>query len=206
MKRLKEEMKEFQKEMKELKQHPEKMMEVQKKAMQSNMKYMMQSMKSTLYTFIPIILIFGWMNANVAYEPLRPNTGFTVDAFFANGISGVAKVNAPTGIEVIGNASQPIVEGKAEWVLKGKEGEYAGENALSIELNGKTTYKSLTITTKQKYAPITEKYKGDVTIINVGNKPMKVLNLGFWNMGWLGAYIVFSIVLSILIRKLFKVY
>jgi len=67
MKQLKDEMKELQNEMKELRNNPEKMMEVQKKAMQTNSKYMMQSMKSTLITFIPIILIFGWMNANIAY-------------------------------------------------------------------------------------------------------------------------------------------
>ncbi|MBI4447344.1 DUF106 domain-containing protein [Candidatus Woesearchaeota archaeon] len=61
MKELKEEMKALQKEVKELKDHPEKMMEAQKKAMEKNMKYLMHSMKPTLITFIPIILIFGWL-------------------------------------------------------------------------------------------------------------------------------------------------
>ena len=82
MKQLKDEMKELQKEMKELKNDPKKMMEVQTKAMQTNSKYMMQSMKSTLITFIPIILIFGWMNANIAYEPILPGQEFTINALF----------------------------------------------------------------------------------------------------------------------------
>jgi len=33
-----------------------------------------------------------------------------------------------------------------------------------------------------------------------------VLNLGFMQLGWLGSYIVFSIILSILLRKVMKVY
>jgi len=82
MKDLKNEMKELQKEMKELKSEPQKMMAVQKKAMQSNMKYMSHSMRSMLFTFIPIILIFGWMNANLAYEPIVPNQEFTTSVLF----------------------------------------------------------------------------------------------------------------------------
>ena len=63
MKELKAEMKSMQKEMKEFKDHPEKMMSLQKDVMSKNMKYMMQSMKPTLFTFIPIIVIFGWLRA-----------------------------------------------------------------------------------------------------------------------------------------------
>ena len=59
MKQLKDEMKEFQKEIKELRKEPEKAMQVQKRAMQTNMKYMMHSMRSTLFSFIPIIIIFS---------------------------------------------------------------------------------------------------------------------------------------------------
>lgn len=63
MKELKDEMKSMQKEMKEFKNNPEKMMSLQKDVMSKNMKYMMQSMKPTLFTFIPIIIIFGWLRA-----------------------------------------------------------------------------------------------------------------------------------------------
>ena len=64
MKTLKEDIKAMQKQMKELKDNPEKMMAVQKEAMQKNMKYMMHSMKPTLITFIPIIIIFGWLRSH----------------------------------------------------------------------------------------------------------------------------------------------
>ena len=63
MKSLKAELKELQKEMKTLKDDPEKFMKVQKKAMEKNLSYMKHSMKPTLITFIPLILIFGWLKS-----------------------------------------------------------------------------------------------------------------------------------------------
>ena len=42
--------------------------------------------------------------------------------------------------------------------------------------------------------------------ISIDNSKMKVLNLGFWNVGWLGSYIILSIIFSMILRKLFKVY
>ena len=76
MKALKDEIKSHQKQMRELKNEPQKVLEIQKKAMQVNMKYMGKSMKPTIITFIPIILIFGWMQAHLAYAPLIPDQPF----------------------------------------------------------------------------------------------------------------------------------
>ncbi len=61
MKGLKDETKSLQKQMKEHKDNPSKMMEIQKQAMEKNMKYMMHSFKPMIITFIPIIIIFGWL-------------------------------------------------------------------------------------------------------------------------------------------------
>lgn len=66
MKSLKAELKSMQKEMKTLKDNPEKFMKVQKQAMQKNLQYMKHSMKPTLITFIPLILIFGWLRLRFA--------------------------------------------------------------------------------------------------------------------------------------------
>ena len=78
MKRLKDEMKELQNETKTLKDHPEKMMEVQRRTMETNMKYMKQSLKPNLYTFIPIIIILGWMSTQFAFLPIMPGDEFNV--------------------------------------------------------------------------------------------------------------------------------
>ncbi|MFC1801814.1 EMC3/TMCO1 family protein, partial [Nanoarchaeota archaeon] len=72
MKELKTEMKESQKKMKELKDQPEKVMAMQKAAMKKNLEYMKHSFKPTLITFIPIILIFGWLQGSLAFEPIMP--------------------------------------------------------------------------------------------------------------------------------------
>ena len=84
MKQLKEEMKEFQREIKELKKDPERAMQVQKKSMQTNMKYMMHSMRSTLFSIVPIIIIFGWMNSNLAFDPILPGQEFTTSVVFGD--------------------------------------------------------------------------------------------------------------------------
>ncbi len=63
MKELKDEMKDMQKKMKEMKDHPDKVMSMQKDAMKKNMEYMKHSMKPTLFTFVPIIIIFGWLRS-----------------------------------------------------------------------------------------------------------------------------------------------
>ena len=64
MKTLKVELKDLQKEMKTLKDNPEKFMKIQKRAMEKNLVYMKHSMKPTLITFIPLILIFGWLKSS----------------------------------------------------------------------------------------------------------------------------------------------
>ena len=64
LRELKTQVKGYQKEMKNHRDNPQKMMEMQKQAMGLNVKYMKHSMKPMLYTFIPIILIFGWLKNN----------------------------------------------------------------------------------------------------------------------------------------------
>ena len=110
-------MKEFQNEMKELNNHPEKMMAVQKKSMQTNMKYMGLSMKPTLVTFIPIIIIFGWMHSHLAYEPILPGQDFTVNANFKNA-EGIITLSVPEGMEIISDKTQKIKYDKSNWVFK----------------------------------------------------------------------------------------
>jgi len=127
MKDLKEEIKSFQKQMKELRDKPQKMMKVQKQAMETNMKYMMHSMKPTLITFLPIIIIFGWLNGHLAYEPLLPNQEFTTTAFMARGTSGTIELIIPEELALISNANQTIANNEASWTLKGTEGTYVLE-------------------------------------------------------------------------------
>ncbi len=203
MKDLKEEMKEFQKEVKELKKEPEKAMQVQKKAMQTNMKYMMHSMKSTLYSIIPIIIIFSWMNANFAYEPILEGKDFTTAVIFDEGVDGTIELSVPQGIAVDGDKIKEIKDGKVKWVLSGESGEYL----LEYIVDGKKYYKEVIITEKNRYKePIKMINDGVVKSIQIEHKEKKLINLFGWKIGWLGAYIIFSIIFSMLVRKVIKVY
>ncbi len=207
MKDLKTEIKELQKEMKSLRKDPKKMMEVQKKSMETNMKYMSKSMKATLYTFIPIIIIFAWMNAHLAYAPLMPNQEFSVEVFLENAMVGenVTLTSVPE-LDIVSGPVSKIKNNRAEWTLKGDPGEYT----LEFEYDGEKARKDILITDKKEYLPPVEKLKkGKIKQIVIGNKEIKPLgdaSIFGWKPGWLGTYIILSILFSIIIRKVMKVY
>lgn len=202
MKKLKDDIKEYQKQVKELKNEPAKAMEVQKKSMELNIKYMTHSLKPTIITFIPIILIFGWMSSNFAYESIKPQQDFSVTVFFDKNVNGNAELIAPQEITIVDSAIKKIENNKATWTLKGNEGEHIFEVAHNNEMQ----QKSVLITYSEKYIEPTKKYDGAIKIIQIDYKPKKVLNLFGWKLGWLGTYIIFSIIFTMILRKVMKVY
>lgn len=202
MKKLKDDIKEYQKQIKELRNEPAKAMELQKKAMELNMKYMMHSLKPTIITFIPIILIFGWMSSTFSYESLKPNQDFSVSVFLDKNINGEVELVAPEGITIADDKIKKIENDKASWILKGSEGEHI----LEFVYNGEKQQHSVLITSNDKYIEPTKKTNGMIKLIQIEHKPRKILNLFGWKLGWLGTYIIFSIVFTMGLRKVMKVY
>ncbi|MBD3310290.1 DUF106 domain-containing protein [Candidatus Woesearchaeota archaeon] len=203
MKQLKSELKEYRKEMKELKKHPERLEKVNREMMETNLKYMKQSFKPMLITMIPVFIIFGWMNAHMAYLPITPGEEFTTTMELEKGIEGEVELIAPEEIEMIDDPLQKIGAGEARWRLKGPAGEYM----LEYRYEEESYTKELIITDEREYAEPELKVKDDeVNAIRIGNKPLKPLDLGFWQIGWLGTYIIFSIIFSQVLRKLLKVH
>ncbi len=208
MKALKDEQKEYQKKIKGLRDQPEKMMAMQKEAMSKNMAYMKQSFKPTLITMIPIILIFGWMAGVLAYEPIFPGETYSITAIFEKGVVEDALLVLDEGSElVLGDSTlMPIVDGKATWRLKSD----AGEHVLGVSVGDVSEVKDVLITTELRYAPQMDVYKhSDVKSIEINYnklKPAGDFSLFGWKPGWLGWYILFSIVFSIGIRKLLKIH
>ncbi len=206
MKRLKEKQKEFSKHMKELRDKPEEMMKVQKEAMASNMEYMKHSFKVTLITMIPILLIFGWMNAHLAYEPIYPGERFSITASFAEGVTGDAELMADEGTELFSDAVQPINSAVA-WNMKSTEGEHV----VTVKTKNDQQSRTVLITKELNVAdPISVFDKSDIRQMGIQYNKLRPLGAGFsifgWEPGWLAWYIVFSIVFSLGMRKVLKVH
>jgi len=204
MKTLKGDVKSMQKEMKQLKDNPEKMMKMQKKAMEKNMKYMMHSLKPTLVTFIPLILIFGWLNAHMAFDPINPNEPFTTTIWMDEDIYGDVTLSAvPNGLSIQGNATQEIVKERATWILKGDAGEYS----MDYEYKGRHYDMDVLITDEQLYGEPIKKVKDDIVVkTEIGYEKIIVMNLFGWKLGWLGTYIIFSLIFSLGLRKILKIH
>ncbi len=203
MKQLKDEMKALQKEMKELKNEPQKAMEVQKKAMDRNFKYMGHSLKPTLITFIPIIIIFGWLNGHMGYHPIMPGQEFTTILTTQEGITATITLDAP-GMAVLSDNPKELLDGKARWTLKADE---PGEYTILYEVSGKTYTKEVIIKKENGYAPPVTKIKDTlVKEIEVEHEKLIVMDLFGWKLGWLGMYIIFSLIFSIALRKVLNVY
>lgn len=222
MKQLKDEIKDYQKEMKTLRDNPKKMMKVQKNAMEANMKYMMHSLKPTLFTFIPVIIIFGWLNGHLAFYPIMENTDFTVNAIFEEKVTGDVELILPKGdVQLVsGDLKQKILDKKAMWTLKAKTGEYG----LTYRYNDKEYSRDFTVTDDinnrefpkpvMTVADIPDLKNSGIKSLNVENQKIQPLKkyplLGsipwFGGFGWLGVYIVLSLVFSMVLRKIIKVY
>jgi len=200
MKQIKEEMKSFQNRMKEEKDPNEKI-KLQKESMKLPMEQMKHSMKSMMYTFIPIILIFGWMSSHLAYDPILPGQDFTTTVVFEKGSSGEIELSVPEGLNIEDDAVKEVKGGEVKWVLNGDVGEYLLEYKFN---NNKYTHEVLISDENEYKTPINNIKDGGISLVQIDYKKKIVLPLLGW--GWLGSYIIFSIIFSMLLRKLMKVY
>jgi len=205
MKDLKEKQKDFQKRLKELRSNPEGMMKVQKEAMKVNMEYMKHSFKPTLITMLPIILIFGWMSAHLMYEPIYPGETYSITAEFAEGVTGETELIVGEGTTLISDAKQEISSAVA-WNLKSE----AGTHVLTVKSGNDEQKKKVLITKELRYEePATSYQHSDIEKITVNYnklKPLGKYSLFGWQPGWLGVYIMLSIVFSIGLRKALKIH
>ena len=200
MKQLKDEIKTNQTEMKKHKDNPSKFLAIQKKTMDINMKYMMQSMKPTLVTFIPIILILGWLNAHLAYDPLLPGKDFSVKVVLDK-VTTDADLVVPEGLEIVGNKS--VSAGEVVWKVNGKEGDYI----LEFKTNQGSYFKDVKITSSKDYkTAIVKVSKSGIKRVEIGNDKIIIMNLFGWKLGWLGSYIILSLIFSLGLRKLMKLH
>ena len=202
MKRLREDMKDHQKKMRESKDNPDALIDLQKQAMTAQMQYMKQSLRPTLITFLPIILIFGWLSAHLAFQPFVVGDTLPVTVTMDPASSGVVRLVVPEGLDVT-DAQKNASERIEFMVTAEKEGNYF----IDVEHEGKIYSKDVIVTSEQQYAEQSKTYEGSVKTITLGYDKLIVLPIGFrdW-FGWLGVYILFSIIFSMGLKKLFKLH
>lgn len=207
MKGLKDDIKALQQQMKDLKQQPQKMMNIQKKMMEKNLQYMTKSLKPTLITFIPIIIIFSWLNAHYAYEPLQPGKQFTTQVEANAGYGGPIILQVPEGLSIVGNETQDLGNGTALWYVSP---EKSGKYILTYLYQGRQFKKEILVSTGPDYVEPTEMVKDPaLKAIRVNHeklKPFGNFNIFGWYPGWLGTYIIFSLIFSMGLRKIMNLH
>ena len=217
MKGLKKDMKDHQDEMRKHRDNPKKVMEIQKKVMEKNMEFMKHSFKPMLFTFIPIIIIFGWLNANMAYYPIMPDQEFDVRLTFdMEGLGrniSLLSIIPEDQLKIINGTTKTVEQekikkflgtkwiGVANWKLKGPEGTYT--LVYSFDDDSIAYEKELIITSERKYALPEKRINDESSLksIKIMNEPIKPL----FGLGWIWAYIIFSIIFSMIIRKALNV-
>ena len=212
MKLLREKNKAYQQEMKKHKDDPNKVMEIQKKAMEINMKLMKHSFRPMLITFIPIMFVFMWMNVNLAYLPIQPGQNFTTGVILNPSYSGNITLNVypSNNITYLDDRTKTFNKNdkKLTWNLKADKGNYILEYDVVSPL-GKDVKKQELIIDKEKYSPaiVNVKEKSAIKQMFISYKqnrffPFKIFG---WRPGWLGTYILSSLLFSIILRKLLDV-
>ncbi len=207
MKSLKTQIDNFRKEMKEAqkKQDTKKLMKLNEDAMKVNLQYMGKSLKPTLYTFIPIIFIFAWMNAHFTYAPLDAGEPLIVHAHFLDGFSGKAMLVSET-LTTASLASDVQLVDKtmlASFAVTGDPGKH--DFLVSYEQFNYSGSLWFGERPDEQAFP----GKGPVSSISVEYPrihPLGPVSIFGWMPGWLTVYIILSIGLSISMRKLMKIY
>ncbi|MEK6967991.1 MAG: EMC3/TMCO1 family protein [Nanoarchaeota archaeon] len=221
MKQLREDIKKFQEQMKSTKD-TKKQLELQKKAMDVNMKYMMQSMRPTLFTIIPILMVFGWVAANLSVQQIMPGEQFVVHVALEKGEASSVIPEFSDGVELI---SASFAGQVANYTLKASEGKHT----LSFSFEDTLVQKSLLVTKKWDFEKpkiiksnfLDGIFSGEIVSsskipsdspfksVIVSHKPVQPFgsfSIFGYMPGWVMTYILFSLVFSIAIRKILDVH
>lgn len=212
LKELKDKTKEYQNKLKTIKDNPQKSLEVQQEMMSVNLEYMKASFKPMFITIIPLLLFFGWLGATLAYVPLDTGVPFDVTVILNKDISGEIELNLPEQLSTKDNLTKTY-DGELNWTIVAKEyGTY--DLKFTHKETGEERIVSIIVTNDQKYiSPIHQIDSKIFKIIAVQHqklivfKDIYLLNKIPWikNFGWLGAYILFSIIFSTTLRKIMKI-
>lgn len=196
LKRVKEDIKKLRVKQKKHVDNQKKFMAIQKEMMTKNTDLMKESFKPMIYTMIPLILILSWMAGNLAFEPINPMQTFQV----------IAELDQPEEITLeIPDEIEIISRNENVWSLRASE---PGNYQLVFIGETFTETKDVLITYSKDYINPIQNYESNLNTVTVKHnevKPFGDAQIFGWRPGWLGTYIIFSIIFSIGLRKLLRV-
>ena len=221
LKSIQEEQKALRDEMKKSQNNPDKLMKLQKRAMELSMEIMPESMKSMIFTFLPVILIFGWLSANMSYLPISPNSTFTTTVNFEKLVPEKITLNTSDGLQLVTPMTQDVVGTSVTWQLSGSVGThnltyyYGKENyTLKVLITQERKYLAPTLAKQRKLffiGPAVGEGIPDYSNIKSITIDLKKIK-PFGNLPVLGAldwfwtYLIFSLIATSLLRKFLKVF
>ncbi len=212
LKNLKKETKACQEKLKLNSSNPEKSLQIQGELMKLNVEYMKSSFKPMFFTIIPVLLFFGWLGATLAFIPLQPDVPFSINATLAENIDAEISLMLPAELTMEDQETKTAQTNLGWEGIKGPAGQY--DLILKNEETQEEQIISVLITEEQKYLdPLNELNSPTFKKIAINHQKLQpfkgipVLANIFWigNFGWLGAYILFSLIFSTLLRKLLKI-
>lgn len=178
------ELKSRQKELQHSLKDPNSSKEKQQEAMQVNMEFMKMSFKPTMYTMLPILLIVTTLGSMFAYAPL--------DNYFS--------IEVPSEeVQIYGeNIVELDRDISSEKTVLELRSDKNGLNDLEIQTLDNNYQLNIDVGGTSHTVP------AGVNLIQPSLKPWGEFSLFGWQPGWLGVYIITSLVSSLIFRRVFN--
>jgi len=203
MKEWRAELKKARQKMRKLKDDPQKMLQAQSNMMKTQNKLMMHSMRPTLFTAIPMLVLFAWMSAHFAGGIIDPGHTFEVTATSSEQII----LHAANSIVVV---PLPSIEDTSRWNVTATA---VGEYSLSFSTNttNGTVVEQVERELRIGERPIEKElqtHSGVITKSTIDYPKLIVLPITLfgWQPGWLATYILFSMIFTLSIRRLMGIH
>ena len=203
LKQLKKDLKKLQEEIRKHRDDPKKQMKLNRKMFPMQGEMMKASLKPALWLMLPFLLVFLWLAAHFAFEPITPGEPFTVVAH-TNQENVLLTLSAPEGVTLLTNQTINAITNQARWELSAERGLHS----LTITANNESVQKDVLVTNTREYITPTQQYNTvirEVSVIHEKLTPFGNFSLFGWNPGWIAVYIFFSIIMSMAFRKWFDV-
>ena len=211
IKAIKKEMKQLKEQQKKHRDDSKKLMAIQKEMLQKNMDIMKQSFKTMMYTFIPLILFFSWMSANIAYQPINPEQEFTITLTISQSYPYELNTINITSVPPLNFTLNPAHTPKKETLREIQYKTQAEKPGIYTILIESPTFKhthEILISQDKKYTqpeqPIKNSQLRKIVTGNQKVQPFQEIGIPL-KTNWLWTYILISVLLSLGLRKILDV-